>query len=997
MKYSLLTMAWAVACLPFSYAQERAQPLGKNDVVFAQQRSSSAAGITVEGGISAEELIKKVFIGGDCFDVSNVKYYGDPISIGKFDNGKSALALDKGIVMSTGSIKSAEGPNDSASYGSYSADLIGQDGDLKKLLNSTQKLRDQSVIEFDFVPTTNKIQFEFVFASEEYCEYVFSDYNDIFGFFLSGPGINGTFSKGAKNIALIPNTTQNVSINNINNATNSQYYVNNVSNLGNLNGSCPSLSSVGKYLSETQFDGFTKPLIATADVIPCQTYHIKLAIADVKDQGYDSAVFLKANSFNSGSNVIVAPSIPKTLGYDAQTVYEGCDSTAFTFTRLDNDLTQPLVIPFSIDVSSTATEGVDYQPIAKTVTIPIGATFVKVPINVLSDNQAEGDETIILSVDKSCSCSKAKIAIKIKDKKPLTLSVTDTAFCGTSKSITLSPTVKNSIGKVTYAWDTGETTNKINIKPAQSSNYILKIADECGQKTQDTATITLAPNPTASLKTTTYSICKENQAISLPVTLTGLSPYTISYSINGKIKTDTNIKLDAFLIKADTIGIIQLVAVSGAGCDGTVNGKVNILLDPIKLLPTVTNAKCNGGNDGSAQVNISGSGTAPYQYNWSNGSSNNHPKNFKKGNYTVTVTDVNQCQGTTSLTIDEPSPLGSKIIKTKPATCANPYGGYIEAIGFGGTPPYTFQWLDVKGKPFQKDSLQWGDYQAIVKDGNGCEATITATVKADTLAPKKLTYEAISPSCRTNFGSIVLKTAEGGVPPYTYAIDTFPTFSNEKLYTKLLPNVYGMSVKGSNGCILTTTIKVPEYFLPTIELTPLDTVILPGDSVLLTATHDLEDKAVKNITWTPATDLDCRDCLTPLAKPFKSTNYTIAVKDKFDCTVTATASIRVNKEVKVYIPNVIHFESMTRENTRLKVYANPRNVKGVNIISVFDRWGTKVYERENININDERDAWDGTFNNNGNPMPEGTYVYFTEVQLVNGERLKLSGDVVLLK
>ena len=980
-------------CLNLSVAQQRAQPLSKNDAILSAN-ARNGSGITVTGNISAEELIKKVFIGGDCFDVTNVKYTGDPISVGKFNGGKNALKINNGIVMTTGTIKSAEGPNDNPNFG-YTVNNVAEDKDLKKLLGSNENLNDQCILEFDFVPTTNEIQFEFVFASEEYCEYVNSAYNDIFGFFISGPGFNGPYSNKGQNIALVPGTNKNVSINNVNNLSYPNYYVNNVNTLFNPAGSCSSIKQLGAYLSDTQFDGFTTPLLAKATVVPCQKYHIKLAICDVKDHGYDSAVFLKANSFSSGSAAIVSSYAPKTFSFDQETVYEGCDSTAFTFGRLDNDMTAPLVINFSVDPSSTATQGLDYQALPTSVTIPIGQMTASVPVNVLSDAIVEPDESIVIAVDKSCSCSKSKIAIKIKDKPLFKLAVPDTSFCG-SAVIKLNSKVSGSIGKVNYLWSTGEKTPSISVNPSKTTSYTLTVSDACYQNTSDESVISLAPNPTASLQNINASVCRIGQEVFLPVTFTGNAPYQLTYKINGKTKTDTNIKVDSVKIKADTVGFIQLLAVSGAGCDGKVSGQAKITLNPITLSNVMTAVKCNGGKDGSINLTVAGGGTAPYTYAWNNGNSSKNPMGLAKGKYVVKVTDKDNCEAEMTVDVAEPQPLSSKVVKTKPATCAKPYGGYIEAEGFGGTPPYSFSWLNVGGKPFKKDSLQYGDYQAIVKDANGCETTITATVKADTLAPKNLEYETVSPNCRTPFGTLYLKNASGGVPPYLFAMDTFPSFTTQKIYEKLLPNKYTVSVKGNNGCVTKMSLKIPEYRAPEVRVTPKDTLVYPGDSLQLFATPNLDSKDIKSISWSPSNWLDCTNCTDPIAKPLNGVVYIVSVKDKFDCIATAEARVRINRDVKVFIPNAIRPDGY-EGNKKLTVFANPRQVKSVNILAVYDRWGDKVYEHQNIRINDDREGWDGTFNNAGEPMETGVYVYFAEVQLVNGETMKLSGDVFLVK
>src|SRR5690606_2561419 len=160
---------------------------------------------------------------------------------------------------------------------------------------------DACVLEFDFVPAGDTIRFNYVFGSEEYSEYDCSDFVDFFGFFISGSG----FSPEINNIATIPGTSIPVAINSINGnsfpeGTNNpctemgdgspfnQYYVDNLANGG----------------EQITYDGFTTVMTAMAAVIPCDTYHLKLAIADAGDAGFDSGVFLKAGSLNSTGIVV---------------------------------------------------------------------------------------------------------------------------------------------------------------------------------------------------------------------------------------------------------------------------------------------------------------------------------------------------------------------------------------------------------------------------------------------------------------------------------------------------------------------------------------------------------------------------------------------------------------------------------------------------------------------------------------------------------------------
>jgi len=245
------------------------------------------ANINTTGSVSASSLVTNTLIGGNCFQVTNITSAGSASSRGTFTNGATSIGIANGVVLCTGNVNTVHGPNNAGNAGGGFNNNSADDTDLATL--STGNQWDVSKIEFDFTPTTNKVEFQFVFGSEEYCEFVGSGFNDVFGFFISGPGIAGT-----QNIALIPSTSTPVTINNVNHNTNTGFYVNN----NNNNAACNNLGAFN--LAECQLDGWTTVLTATTGLQACGTYHIKLAIADIGDAAYASAVFLKANSFDAG-------------------------------------------------------------------------------------------------------------------------------------------------------------------------------------------------------------------------------------------------------------------------------------------------------------------------------------------------------------------------------------------------------------------------------------------------------------------------------------------------------------------------------------------------------------------------------------------------------------------------------------------------------------------------------------------------------------------------
>ncbi len=249
--------------------------------------------------------------------------------MGGFTSSKNVLEIQKGLVLSTGLASTVAGLNNKYNE-SYSFGDAEKDKDLQKMVKPN--LYDMSFIEFDFVPLANVLQFNYQFASEEYPEYVGSNYNDVFAFFVSDDSTT-------KNIALIPEKKTPVSINTLNHLKSPEFFIDNnvfsadvskrqaplveepkkrgfFASLGHStkgifgandvesDSTIPTDPILMKKVSPTtyrflQFDGITKKLVAKTSVVPYKKYHLKIIIADVADNIYDSGVFLEDKSLTA--------------------------------------------------------------------------------------------------------------------------------------------------------------------------------------------------------------------------------------------------------------------------------------------------------------------------------------------------------------------------------------------------------------------------------------------------------------------------------------------------------------------------------------------------------------------------------------------------------------------------------------------------------------------------------------------------------------------------
>jgi gliding motility-associated-like protein len=285
--------------------------------------SAIAQFVIVDDAKNAVDLVSILTNNGSCVDVTGEEVKGDTFpgstnSYGSFSAGTSSFPFSGGVLLSTWSSKNAEGPF-VRSEGGGDSSWLG-DADLDQVLGINSK--NASILEFDFIPLTNFISFDYIFASNEYQDYFPCQYSDGFAFLIKENGTSGAY----KNLAVLPNTTIPVSSKNVHPlipnftradgttiagclAANEQYF--GQSNTASTNS------------SPINYAGQTTVLTAQTVVIAGKSYHIKLVIADAGQFGaenelYDSAVFIKAGSFVSkidlGQDKLIATNNPVCFG-----------------------------------------------------------------------------------------------------------------------------------------------------------------------------------------------------------------------------------------------------------------------------------------------------------------------------------------------------------------------------------------------------------------------------------------------------------------------------------------------------------------------------------------------------------------------------------------------------------------------------------------------------------------------------------------------------------
>lgn len=872
---------------------------GLTDPILPKQLPPNEKVIRTELGLSAEELVRNVFVAGTCDNITEIKGLGNQEGIGYFENGLPSIDIERGIILSTGPISHAASSN---STGDRSGDFDDKssDPDLSKL--ATGPIRDRVGLEFDFVPLDSFVTFRYVFASEEYCEFVGSKYNDVFGFFVRGPGIDGGFTGNAKNVALIPGSEDFVSINNVNHKRNKQYYINNTRERDAERCSVRYMPSDKEQYIE--YDGFTVVLTALLKLDPCEKYHIRLVVADVADNFYDSAVFLEAGSFDVGGQVHV-----DAVVQGGAVVSEGCTDSYFEFSRDPKQSDAlPLNVRFKLLEESTAEAGIDFAELPTSVTIPPGERSVRLPVEVYNDDLKEGLETIALELDIPCACYTDGAEIKIDEPPDLLVRLQDMAICP-DQTVFLVPEVEGGNPVYTYLWDDASTEAQLAVSKTQEAPYGVTVTDACGHSASASAIVVPSVPPNASI-TGQAEICEGDTAL-LEVNFSGIAPWSLTYSLDGETMPGIhNIEQNPYFLPATQEGDYELVHFSDAGCAGEVTGLAAVEVLEVPLSVHADPVQCAGEANGQIAVSV--------------------PVDF---------------------------------------------------------PPYTYSW---EGRSEDNTSLQnltAGMYTFRVTDGRGC----TQVLPIEITAPDPLVLAEVD--CEELQSGTWLPEASGGTFPYQYELDG-EVMEQAQLVQHMEPGLsYHLAIKDDRGCAYEQDLLAPFPGLPVVELPPR-IVLLLGNEYQFEPLLHLPESLLAGIRWLPGENLSCEDCLNPVLEELQEGVYTIQIIDQYNCFSEAETEITLNTDYPIYVPNAFS-PNGDDNNEYFGMMAHPAVVSTIVEMSVFNRWGSVIFQVKDVVPGDERSFWDGTVS--GQPAETGIYVYQMEVKLTNGQYRSLKGDVLLVR
>lgn len=596
-----------------------------------------------------------------------------------------------------------------------------------------------------------------------------------------------------------------------------------------------------------------------------------------------------------------------------------------------------------------------------------------------------GLKTVLLEItsERGCIVTQIELATEVIccDDHFESSSVVTDVDCPDSTDGAIDFSVTSDFGPFGYAWNTGATTQDINnLEPGV---YVVTVVDEASCE-EEFLFVVESPPPITLDTLIVMPTCDGGTDGSVTIVVEGGTP---PYEYNWQ---NTGFGPDNFLMNIAQ-GDYTVTIRDANDCLFTQVIPVRELqleLDP--MVQTIVPPSCFGFSDGSITIAII-NGLPPYQYNFNDGNgfvASNTLQNIPAGVYEVNVLDANLCQGNFTLNVEDFPPLVLDIAVDN-VSCFGLSDASLTTLVTGGFGSYTYNWSNGSTEANQINSLPAGNYSLTVTDGNDC----VIIDQVEVTQPDSLglgVVDIVDNICFGESAGAITVEAVGGSPPYEYSTDGF-TFQSDPTLGGLPAGDYTLTVLDAEGCTATTEATVSE---------PLEVLVDAGPDRFIILGFDTLVQAVSNYTsitfdWSPTDSLECLspNCSTVNVFPTSTTTYQVQVTNENGCTAVDDVTIFVIKDRPYYIPNIFS-PNLDGRNDGFTVFGGPA-LEQVQKLQIFSRWGSLVFETNNIFPNDESLGWDGTFK--GQPVNPGVFVYQAELRFTDQEVIQVEGDVTVLR
>lgn len=313
-------------------------------------------------------------------------------------------------------------------------------------------------------------------------------------------------------------------------------------------------------------------------------------------------------------------------------------------------------------------------------------------------------------------------------------------------------------------------------------------------------------------------------------------------------------------------------------------------------------------------------------------------------------------------------------------SCNGMTDGSIFVSILNGSSPFNYLWQPTNSITEDLENQGAGTYLLTIMDSYGCSDSQSFVITEP--QPLQISGVVVPVDCSGTFGRINVQVS-GGTPGYNYVWS--PTGDTSFNVVNLVAGTHTVTVTDSNGCNLTQSYLVDIIGNLTVNATPNNANVNIGSPTIISAT------GASNYSWTPSTDLNCDTCSTVICTPFSSQTYIVTGTTPNGCigydTVTITMYIDCSNLCmpSMFSPN----EEGPIENNTFGLLGQYPCIEEYQLM-IFNRWGEMVFETI-----DYKAQWDGTYK--GKPLNSGVFVYKLNVKTIEGNEIKKSGNVTLVR
>ncbi|MFH1322165.1 MAG: gliding motility-associated C-terminal domain-containing protein [Bacteroidota bacterium] len=712
-----------------------------------------------------------------------------------------------------------------------------------------------------------------------------------------------------------------------------------------------------------------------------------------------------------------------------------------------NDVSSlPSCSPCSLTVTASSTDEICGQADGTATATPSNGTAPYTYSWNTSPSQTNQTATgltagiYIVTVTDNAGCTETgSVTVNSSGSLTVTTAFTD-AGCAGGADGTATATPSSGTAPYTYLWDDPQSQTNSTATSLPAGTYGVTVTDAGGCIATGSATI---GEPSAMVLTpgSVDATCGNPDGEASVSVSGGAAPYSYQWSDPASQVTATATGLFS--------GSYTVIVTDDNGCQDSATANINDGSAATLSITDSSGTTCFGGNDGSATVTPLG-GTPPYTYLWDNGETSSVAVALTPGSHTVTVTDANGCIATVQVIIDEPIPINAGFVTTD-VLCNGGNDGTATVTPSDGTPPYSYLWNDLQSQTNSTATgLTAGIYNVIVTDNNACDTSFSVTVSEPSPVAVNITGNTVicsgnnaildagsgfdsylwsttqttqsitvNPIVNTTYSVIVYSgSCQGGdsvtvviLPPPQANItgpssvclvdsvelqsDTAASYVwllNDSIIIQGTAQTIFVSSAGDYQVVVTNACGTD-----TSSIHALTVVALPdvdaGDDVTIDAgtSVQLNGSGGPEYSWSPSSGLSDDDISDPVASPTETTTYELTVTDANGCSNIDEVIVTVTHELDLWVPDIFS-PNGDMENDVLYVYG--KGIKNILFI-IYDRWGEKVYEAEEIVIGPNGEiiaGWDGTFRDK--PLDPAVFVYYLEAN--DGEIIK-QGNITLVR